>query len=159
MDFKYLDAVNQLADAAHPTLHESPQVIMDKFTAAPETCFVLLEDETVYGYGIAHPWRVGNVPGLDKDFGRIPSSPDCLHVHDIVVAESSKRQGYATWLIKHYLSLAKTFWFPEVTLVSVYGTDALWSKFGFETIDEVDVSEYGPTAKYMIARVRNGNTF
>ncbi|MCA0302854.1 MAG: GNAT family N-acetyltransferase [Proteobacteria bacterium] len=149
-----LSAVQALADAAHPGLPERPEVLRDKLDHFPDGCLVLARGETVVGYAFAHPWRQGSLPKLDAPLGALPAQPDCLYVHDVVVAPAARGQGAAGACIARLVEVARARDLPALTLVSVYDTWPMWQRHGFRIADRPEMvavlADYGPSARYML---------
>jgi N-acetylglutamate synthase-like GNAT family acetyltransferase len=55
--------------------------------------------------------------------------------------------------------LAKKMSINFLALVSLYGTDIFWNRFGFEIFSNNDLglklASYGETAKYMVCKLNN----
>jgi GNAT superfamily N-acetyltransferase len=159
LDERDLPAVQALADAAHPDLPERIEVLRDKLVHFPEGCRGLASGDRLLGYGLAHPWRLHAVPPLDTPLGALPEQPDCLYVHDVVVAPEARGSGAAGPYVTHLLGVARGRGLPALALVSVYETWPMWQRHGFRVVDSpilVPVlGDYGPTARYMV-RPLNG---
>lgn len=149
-----LPAVHALADAAHPGLSERPEVFADKRAHCPEGCLVLAVGEGIAGYGFAHPWRIKVVPKLDAPLGMLPSRPDCLYLHDVVVAPAARGQGAAGAYLVAMSALARSRGLATLALVSVHETWPMWQRHGFRVVDDSELvtvlADYGPSARYMV---------
>lgn len=149
-----LPAVQALADAAHPGLSERPEVFADKRAHCPEGCLVLAAGEAVAGYGFAHPWCLDVVPKLDAPLGVLPPRPDCLYLHDVVVAPAARGQGAAGAYVAAMSALARSRGLPMLALVSVHETWPMWQRHGFRVVDRPEMvavlADYGPAARYMV---------
>lgn len=149
-----LAAVQALADAAHPGLAERPEVFADKRARFPDGCRVLAAGEAVLGYGFAHPWRLHAVPKLDAPLGALPARPDCLYLHDVVVAPAARGHGAAAAYVADMAALARARGLPTLALVSVHETWPLWQRHGFAVVDRPGLvtvpRDYGPSARYMV---------
>jgi GNAT superfamily N-acetyltransferase len=152
-----LDEVERIGNAIHVSLQERPEVFANKRELFPEGCFVLARDGALVGYGLAHPWALGTVPALDTLLAALPPSPTCLHIHDVVVLPAVRGQGAAGVLIGLFEAIARRHRLDYLALVSVYGSDRLWGRFGFETASEPGLADtlqsYGATARYMRKRL------
>ena len=150
---QHLDRVNEIADEIHTSLLERPEVFEEKCRLFPDGCRVLVCDERVVGYAVSHPWLLGRTPPLDEFLRALPETPTCLYLHDIVVLPAARGQRAAERFLNYLESLARRMTVGRLALVSVYGTDALWSRHGFEVTQRPELEEklrsYGPTAKYM----------
>lgn len=150
---QHLDRVNEIADEIHASLPERPEVLEEKCRLFPEGCRVLVRDDRVVGYAFSHPWLFGRIPPLDDFLWALPEAPTCLYLHDIVVLPEARGQKASERFLNGLESLAHQMSVGHLTLVSVYRTDALWSRHGFEVTKKSELEEklqsYGPTAKYM----------
>lgn len=82
-----LETINEIADEIHVDLPERPEVFEEKFKLFPQGCLVLVQTANVVGYGFAHPWLLRNIPPLDEFLGSLPSSPECLFIHDVAIIQ------------------------------------------------------------------------
>ena len=149
----HLDRVNEIADSIHTTLPERPEVFEEKCRLFPEGCRVLARGENVLGYAVSHPWLIGQIPPLDEFLRSLPAKPTCLYLHDIVVLPEARGHKAAEAFVRILEQLARQQAVSNLALVSVYGTDALWTRHGFEATNKPDLEtklrSYGTTAKYM----------
>jgi GNAT superfamily N-acetyltransferase len=154
-----LQAVNDIRDSIHLTLPEGPEVFAEKFRLFPEGCFVFSREALVLGYGLSHPWLLRMIPPLDQFLGALPALPECLFIHDVVVLPQARGHGAASTLVDLLARLARKRGIPYLALVSVYNTDALWARFGFQVVTDSVLSKklrtYGETARYMILSLSN----
>ncbi|MGO8839488.1 MAG: GNAT family N-acetyltransferase [Limisphaerales bacterium] len=153
-----LDSVNRLADSIHTTLPERPEVFEEKVRLFPKGCKKFVLNGNMVGYGISHPWMLNTIPPLNKFLKNLPEKPECLYLHDIVIAPGARGMGAAGRYVDYIKQLAVEISIPSLALVSVYGTDVLWSRFGFRTVQNSDLNRklisYGTTAKYMICDLK-----
>jgi len=153
-----LDSVNRIADLVHTTLPERPEVFEEKVTLFPKGCRKFVCEERILGYGISHPWTLHSIPPLDTFLERLPSNPDCLYIHDVVVMPEARGRGAAARYVDYIKAIAADSGIWSLALVSVYGTDVLWSRYGFRVVlgSALDdkVASYGASARYMICDVR-----
>jgi GNAT superfamily N-acetyltransferase len=152
-----LEIIQKIGDEIHINLPERPEVFAEKFNLFPEGCFVLTQNDAVVGYGFSHPWLLRSIPPLDTFLGRLPPSPECLFIHDVVVLSQARGHGAAGVLVSLIARLARQRGIPYLALVSVYNTDPLWARFGFEVVTDpalnAKLETYGDTARYMIHRL------
>lgn len=150
-----LSEVDRIADLIHPGLPERPEVFAEKRSLFPRGCFKYVSGNKIYGYGISHPWRLHSIPKLDDFLISIPTDANCLYIHDVAVLTEGRGHRAAERYVELMRAEAKALSLSNLTCVSVYGTNVLWGRFGFEVTrsDEIDLKleGYGPTAKYMIA--------
>jgi hypothetical protein len=138
-------------------LPERPEVLAEKIRLFPEGCRKLVIDGRISGYGIAHPWKLHEIPELNAFLETLPSSPDCLYMHDVAVHPSARGMHASNFFFKAIRAIAISKGIRKLACVSVYGTDELWSRFGFKVSANDGMSgklkSYGDSAKYMIADV------
>ena len=150
-----LARLEEIERVVHPGLPERPEVMAEKMRLFPAGCRKLVRDGRMVGYGLSHPWRIGDVPHLDAFLGALPREADCLHMHDVAILPEGRGGGAARRYVAHLWDAATQAGFRALACVSVYGTTRLWGSLGF--VEEPHVAlppEYGPTARYMIARDR-----
>jgi len=147
--------VSRIGDRVHESLPESDAVFAERLTLFPEGCLILTDsDNTVHGYTISHPIRQGQPPELDSFLGEIPSDADQYYIHDVAIMPELRGRGLAAEAIHRLIGIGKRF--PTTCLVSVYGTAAFWSRFGFRVPAELDeklqekLRGYGEDATYMV---------
>ena len=152
-----LEMINRIADMIHVDLPERPEVLSEKLQLFPQGCFALLQNGAVVGYGVSHPCQLNNIPPLNTFLGALPASPKCLFIHDVVVLPQARKFGASGELIKLLAGVARQQGVSFLALVSVYDTDPLWARRGFQIASNSEVSEklksYGATAKYMTRRL------
>jgi GNAT superfamily N-acetyltransferase len=153
-----LEDIQKIADAVHAELPEQPERFAEKLGLFPQGCFVLLNHETVVGYGFSHPWLLMRVPPLNQPLSGLPPSPDCLLIHDVAIVQHERGRGAAELLVGIIVELARERHIPNLALVSVYNTHPLWARVGFEVIDDPALTEglktYGGTARYMVRKLK-----
>jgi len=149
-----VSAVRALADTAHPGLPERTEVFAERIHLFPAACRKLVHAGALAGYGIAHPWRLDQPPPLDTLVGALPRDADCLHLHDVVVAPALRGQGASAAYFAAMEAVARDLHLGWLALVSVYGTNQLWSRIGFvertSSALATKLAAYGPTARYLV---------
>ncbi|KAL4909679.1 hypothetical protein BDW74DRAFT_173172 [Aspergillus multicolor] len=156
-----IDSLMLVADAVHPGLPESAEVFAERVALYPEGCLALVNDQDeLCGYAISHPIRNQQPPALDSLLGNITSDADWYYIHDIAILPPLRGGGLAATGITRLLDLAGAKGFRGTCLVSVYGTETFWTKFGFgseEVGDELrqKLKGYGDDAVYL-SRVNAG---
>ena len=152
-----LDAIQRIAGHIHPELSERAEVFAEKLALFAEGCLVLARDATIFGYAFSHPWHLKRVPPLDTLLHALPPAPECLFVHDVAVLPEARGHGAAAMLVAILTRIAKKHDLPRLALVSVYGSDVLWSAQGFKSAPDkalrAALAPYGESAKYMIRRL------
>ncbi|MBR0826951.1 GNAT family N-acetyltransferase [Bradyrhizobium manausense] len=150
-----LPDIAAIAARIHPELPERPEVFAEKMRLYPDGCRVLIADDTVVGYGIAHPWKLHLIPPLDDFLHGLPDDADCLYVHDVVVLPDFRGKQIAGAFLAMVAALPKSAGIGSLALVSVYGTQAMWERFGFRAAApdaalRVKLATYGESATYMV---------
>lgn len=148
--------MDAIARAVHLDLPERPEVFAEKIRLFPRGCRKLALDGKMVGYAIAHPWKLYSIPPLDDYLGGLPSEPECIYIHDVAVLPGARGTNAAGRFVQEIKALALSRSISFLTMVSVYGTYALWARFGFQVSlnhrIQPKLGSYGPTAQYMIAR-------
>jgi hypothetical protein len=153
------DTINTISDAIHLRLPERFEVFVEKFNLFPTGCLILLQKGEVVGYGFSHPWVLNSIPPLDSFLGALPTSPECLFIHDVAILPQARRHSAAGAFIKHIAAIARVQGICSLALVSVYDTKALWSRYGFEVVIDPALKDklesYGESAQYMVSDIRS----
>jgi ribosomal protein S18 acetylase RimI-like enzyme len=124
-----IEGLMRIADCVHPGLPESAQMFAERVKLYPEGCLALEEDGQICGYAISHPIRQHHPPALDSLLGEIAPDADQYYIHDVAILPRLRGRGLATECVDQLLVVAKRY--PTTSLVSVYGTESFWSRFGF----------------------------
>jgi ribosomal protein S18 acetylase RimI-like enzyme len=150
--------VNAIADRVHKSLPERPEVFAEKISLSPQTSRKLIHQGEMVGYGIAHPWMLDSIPPLDGFLTKLPEKPNCMYIHDVVVLPEARGHGAAGSYISLIKDISANMGISTVALVSVYGTNVLWSRYGFAIRADERISKklasYGKSATYMTCAVR-----
>ena len=146
--------VDEIARIVHPDLPERVEVFAEKISLFPQGCRKLVLLEETVGYAISHPWKLHAIPHLDEFLTKIPEQSDCIYIHDVALLPKARGNDAAMELVKELRETALELDIPSLALVSVYGTDVLWKRFGFQSISNEQLNQklacYGATAKYML---------
>jgi hypothetical protein len=97
-----LAAIQRLADIQHVSLPERPEVFAEKFELFRDGCLVLVQEGTVVGYCLSHPWLLRDIPPLDTLLRHLPPSPECLFIHDLAIEQRARGKG-ATGILVEFL--------------------------------------------------------
>jgi GNAT superfamily N-acetyltransferase len=151
-----LGVIDAIANAEHPGLPERPEVFAEKFNLFSTGCRVLIQFGETVGYGILHPWYLYKIPPLDSFLKRLPSKPECIFVHDVVVLPRARGHGAAERFVEIVADVAREQEIHALALISVYDTHPLWMKCGFQIAQRPDIVEklqsYGHTARIFYMR-------
>jgi ornithine decarboxylase len=127
-------------------LSEDPAVLRSR--AGAGTSFVLSRGTSLAGYLLALPFPFGRFPSLTAASSEASSAD--LHLHDMAIAAEHRGFGLGSRLAEHLLSVARARSYARVSLVSVGGSGAFWTRHGFQSRPEVPApAGYGPGASYM----------
>lgn len=145
-------AVLRVADEVHPGLPEGAAMFRDRLALYPEGALVLDGDGRVGGYALAYPIERHAPPALDTVLGRLAEGADALYLHDVALLNDRRGRGLAAPAIHRLLNLGERF--AATALVSVYGTQGLWRRYGFEpapgVVSAAKLVSYGPDAVFML---------
>jgi len=142
-----LPAVLALADSVHgPAFHEPTEIFAERQQLFPAGC--LAAGSPLLAYAIAHPWR-GPAPALASLLGGLPAAPDCLYLHDAVVAPGARSAGLGNALVAHLVALARSENLPALALTAVHGSAAYWGRHGFTPYAGDGLESYGEDAVAM----------
>jgi GNAT superfamily N-acetyltransferase len=149
-----LPAISKIAAQIHPDLPERPEVLAEKMRLYPYGCRVIVADDGIVGYGLAHPWMQHRIPPLDGFLEQLPGDADCLYLHDIAVLPDF-RGGVVRDYVVATEQLARASGIATLALVSVYATRPLWERLGFRPVTadaelRVKLATYGDSATYML---------
>jgi predicted N-acetyltransferase YhbS len=141
-------SVQALESVTYAPLGLSEDASVLRSRAGAGTSFVLSLDSGIAGYVLALPYLYGRFPSL-SEASDVSSSAD-LHLHDMVVAAEHRGSGLGSRLAGHLFSAARAQDYTRVSLVSVGGSGAFWTRHGFQPRPEVPApAGYGPGATYM----------
>lgn len=153
-----LPAVGALADAVHGALlFEPPEVFAERLALFPQGCFVVGAPvlSPVLAYAFTHPWRMATPPPLGTMLGVLPAEPDCLYLHDVVVAPQARAAGLGASLVVRLRQLAAGLGLSCMALTAGQHSSRYWARHGF-TVGAVGHASYGADAVCMVAPIRLG---
>lgn len=142
-----LPAVTTLSLDVHPNYPERPEVLAEKFRLFPSGCFALESEGTVAGYCFSHPWIAGAPPALDTFLTALPGKPTHYFIHDLTLAASMRRRGFAEALMPDLLRAARGAALDRMALVAVSGSSPFWSRMGFQATPD-EAIQSAARAKY-----------
>jgi hypothetical protein len=127
--------------------YESPEVFEEKYWRWPWGCFVYRDGPCVLGYAFSHPWYKMNPPRLNQKLGTTAGA-NTYHIHDIALLPGLRGKG----LLKQVMPLIELQGkkFDSMSLVGVNNSRSIWEKYRFQTVPNLDVSQYCESAVYMI---------
>lgn len=157
LSVKDIKSLARVADKIHPDLPESDSVFAERVELFPEGCLGLWWEKgkgnELCGYVISHPIRRLQPPALNSLLGNIASDADQYYIHDLAILPKLRARGLAQECINNKLfAIAKRY--PTTCLISVYGTEPFWSRFGIVLVQIDDVLggkllDYGDDAIYL----------
>ena len=127
-----IKSLARIADTIHPGLPEDDEVFSERVSLFPEGCLALLDSNSndLYGYTISHPIRRRQPPSLNSLLGKIDSEhADQYYIHDLAILPELRGRGFAQECMNKLFAIAKRY--PTTCLISVYGTETFWGRFGF----------------------------
>ncbi len=151
------ETISGIEHRVHTLAPERIEVHREKITLFGAGCRVLLKGVRIVGYGIAYPWRVDDVPPLDRLLGAILPDAACLFLHDVAILPEARASGASRAFVDHAALVAAQHGLSSLALVSVYGTDDLWQRHGFvpspSAVTSMQLGSYGNTAVYMVRQL------
>ena len=133
---------------------ESKESLHAKLRASPSTCFIAsIEGDTV-GYLFALPWALSNPPMLNAETCRLPSSPNCLYLHDLAVTPSTRKSGAGRALVDAFLTRLSELELGRASLIAVQNSAPYWERYGFRVVPpsaplKARLATYGEGVAYM----------
>ena len=151
------ETISAIEHRVHTLAPERIEVFREKIGLFGAGCRVLTKGGSIVGYGIAHPWRLDDVPPLDHLLGALPLEAACLFLHDVAILPEARASGASRAFVDHAVRVATQEGLSALALVSVYGTDGLWRRHDFVPSPSVSTAAqldpYGDKALYMVRRL------
>jgi len=134
--------------------HESLESFHAKLTASQSTCLIACINGETVGYLISLPWEFSSPPVLNAEKCRLPSSPDCLYLHDLAVKPSARKYGAGRELVKAFLAQLSALSLGRASLIAVQHSAPYWERYGFQAVPLAEplkarLSTYGKCVEYM----------
>lgn len=150
-----IKSLAHIASKIHSDLPERDEVFAERAELFPRGCLGLVQgrSDDLCGYVISHPIRHLQPPALDSLLGEIASDADQYYIHDLVILPQFRGRDLARKCIDKLFAIARHY--PTTCLISVYGTQPFWSRFGFVPVPIQDhlmkkkLLEYGDNATYL----------
>lgn len=121
----------RISKIIHPDLPEREETFAEKIALSPSTSFVLCSETSIRGYAITYPWRMNDMPPLDKLFKEIPADATVLYLHDVALLPSARGLGHVEEVLTIMSAAGRRLGLTEMTLAAVYGSEAAWFRYGF----------------------------
>ena len=131
--------VYKIACHLHPDFYEELSIFYERLALCPEGCFVL-EELTIGGYAISHPFRRESPP-LNTLIKEIPVAT-CWYIHDVALLPSFRGNRATSAIVSKMEELARSQGLQEMTLTSVSGSHTFWNRIGFSVDPSVSCSTY-----------------
>lgn len=152
MQLTDLPAVIKLQDRCYiQELFESAELVKSRLLLHPQSCWVALYQDKLWGYLFSYPAILGQINALGQPFAAYTDA-NCLYVHDLAVSSDARGQGVASGLLGKAVSYAQELEFEHLSLVSVQNSLPFWQERGF-----VIVSELSPSANAALQSYTNQN--
>lgn len=132
--------VYNIACHLHPEFYEELSIFYERLALCPEGCFVL-EDLTIGGYAISHPFTRESPP-LNTLLHQIPEST-CWYIHDVALLPSFRGNGATSAIVSKMEKVALSRGLHEMTLTSVNNSHTFWNRLGFVHGSTTPCSTYG----------------
>ena len=152
-----LPAVNDIAVAVHPSFPEDAAVFAERLALFPQGCHVLVQDGTVTGYVLSHPWHGGDPPALNSLLQRLPPAPATYYIHDLALLPVAQRGGFGVAVVRLLVEQARRMGFASMSLVAVNASEGFWRRQGFRAAGEstnAKLQSYGDDARLMTLALR-----
>jgi predicted N-acetyltransferase YhbS len=113
---------------------ESKESLQAKLSASRSTCLIASVGGRTVGYLISLPWDFSRPPALNAQTCELPSSPSCLHLHDLAVTPHARASGAGRALVEAFLARLRRSDLGRASLVAVQNSAAYWERFGFRPV-------------------------
>lgn len=148
--------VYDVANRVHLDFPEDLGVFTERQSLCPDGCLVLyLDDGSIVGYCLSHPYVSNDSPPLNTLIGSLPSSSDTWYIHDVAMLKEYRGRGAAASVIAALKEKAAAAKFKTISLTAVGGADSFWAHQGFIVDDSMadHGASYGDTAIFMRLRL------
>ncbi len=153
--------VCRIASLCHPDFPEEDAVLEEKFRLSPLSCFILsdkgasLREWSVFGYCLAHPYKMNSIPALDCLLHKLPEKCDTLYIHDLALLPEAQGGGNGKKAVELLVAVAEREKLEKLSLVAVHGSQPFWQKNGFKTVEVSEMLKrklltYSEDARYMV---------
>ena len=166
--------VCRIALICHPDFPEEDAVLEEKFNLSPSSCFVFSDGNpasrnisdlspvsrtsAIYGYCLAHPYKMNSIPALDCLLHKLPEKCDTLYIHDLALLPEAQGGGNGKKAVELLVAVAEREKLETLSLVAVHGSQVFWQKNGFKTVDvskemKQKLLTYSEDASYMTRNI------
>ncbi len=134
-----LPAVIKLQDRCYSSaLFESAELVKSRLLLHPQSCWVAMYQDKLWGYLFSYPAVRGQINALGQPFATYTDA-NCLYIHDLAVSSDARGQGVASTLLAQATAYALELELEALCLVSVQNSLPFWREKGF--IDVTDLTE------------------
>lgn len=150
-----IPAVLEIQAACYTQLiPESEESLHAKLSASQATCSIASLGGRVVGYLISLPWERSKPPVLNAKTCRLPSTPNCLYLHDLAVIPIARSSGAGRALVSAFLTQLRASNLGHAALIAVQSSASYWKRYGFQIVElseplQTKLSTYGKSAVYM----------
>ena len=143
-----LRAVVRLQDHCYAEwFYEAPQVVSQRLMLYPQSCWVAVYQDKIWGYLFSYPSKLSHINPLGAEFGQYEQA-NCLYLHDLAVSPDARGQGVATALLQTAQAYARTLELSYLTLVAVQNSAAFWQQQHFTLEPALPLSAQQALATY-----------
>lgn len=126
------------AQCYHDIEPEQPAAYINKLEQAPDCAFVIEcadahqgAEQKLAAYLFALPIHIEEPPALDASDLIVPSTANCLYLHDLAIAPEGRGQGLSRPLLQAFFLCAKQHNLPQSSLIAIQNSATFWQKHGF----------------------------
>lgn len=149
-----LPRVAEIAGEVHPAFPEDAAVFAERLRLYPQGCHVFVQDGSVSGYVISHPWHEAAPPALNSLLHELPAAPATYYIHDLALLPAARRSGAGAAIVARLIAHARRAELPSMSLVAVGGSQAFWRRHGFRPAQDdnfaAKAASYGAAACFMV---------
>ncbi|MBI0583511.1 MAG: GNAT family N-acetyltransferase [Methanomassiliicoccus sp.] len=128
---------------------EPVEAFARKLDLFPPGALGAVEDGSLVAYLFCHPWTLGEAAPLHAADLALPTSPDCLYIHDLAVRADRRGRGLSADLVDAALGIARRMDLNACALVAVQLTEPFWARHGFRRDRRLEYPP-GRAAAYMV---------
>ena len=133
---------------------ESQESFHAKLSASQSTCFIASLDDEPVGYLVSLPWEFSSPPALNAATCRLPTSPNCLYLHDLAVKPGARKFGTGRALVDAFLARLRGSGLERASLIAVQNSASYWERYSFRAVPiserlQAKLSTYGESVAYM----------
>lgn len=144
-----LPAVVKLQDRCYSDdLFESAELVKSRLLLHPQSCWVAVYHDKLWGYLFSYPAVLGKINALGQPFATYTDA-NCLYLHDVAVSSDARGQGVGSALIAKALDYANELEFEFVSLVAVQKSTPFWQEQGFVQVTDLSDDAIQALSSYL----------